>query len=116
MRSPPGETMDGELDALSEAAAIALKGAASADRRHIMEQLVSRPLSLPQLVELTGLAPSSIAHHVQVLCDCGLAEVRLSKVRAAPQGLWRLRSYFDMALLAATRPHPGAPSGRRRKT
>jgi DNA-binding transcriptional ArsR family regulator len=89
------------LTAASEAPAALFRALADPTRRRLMERLVSGPASAGDLSRQLGLPRVNISHHLSVLAEAGLVDLRARQAAVRPEALTRLRRYFDLALTTA---------------
>jgi DNA-binding transcriptional ArsR family regulator len=78
-------------------------------RRRLLEQLVSRPVGAGELGRRLGLPRVNVSHHLSVLAEAGLVDLRGRQAAVRPEALTRLRRYFDMALTTAAISLPQTP-------
>lgn len=70
-------------------------------RRRLLERLVAGPATAGDLARHVGLPRVNVSHHLGVLAAAGLIDQRHRRAAVRPEGLARLRRYFDLALTAA---------------
>ena len=87
--------------AASETPAALFRALADPTRRRLVERLVSGPASAGELARLLGLARVNVSHHLSVLAEAGLVDLRARQAAVRPDALTRLRRYFDLALTTA---------------
>jgi len=87
--------------AASETPAALFRALSDPTRRRLVERLVSGPASAGELSRLLGLARVNVSHHLGVLAEAGLVDLRARKAAVRPEALTRLRRYFDLALTTA---------------
>ena len=87
--------------AASETPAALFRALADPTRRRLMEQLVSGPASAGDLSRGLGLPRVNVSHHLSVLAEAGLVDLRARQAAVRPDALTRLRRYFDLALTTA---------------
>ena len=99
------------LTAASEAPAALFRALADPTRRRLMERLVSGPASAGDLARVLGLPRVNVSHHLGVLAEAGLVELRARRAAVRAEALTRLRRYFDLALTTAaiSLPETAAP-------
>lgn len=79
-------------------------------RRVLLERLVARPASAGDLARDLSLPRVNVSHHLGVLAAAGLIDLRRRQASIRPDGLRRLRGYFDTALTSAAISSPGGRS------
>lgn len=89
------------LAAASEAPAALFRALADPTRRALMERLVSGPSSAGELARRLSVPRVNVSHHLSVLADAGLVDLRARQAAVRPEALTRLRRYFDLALTTA---------------
>ena len=89
------------LAAASGAPAALFRALADPTRRSLMERLVSGPASPGDLARALGLPRVNVSHHLSVLAEAGLVDLRARQAVVRPEALTRLRRYFDLALSTA---------------
>lgn len=89
------------LKAAGEAPAGLFRALADPTRRALLEQLVSGPVSAGELSRRLSLPRVNVSHHLGVLAEAGLIDLRARRAVVRPEALTRLRRYFDLALTTA---------------
>lgn len=84
-----------------EASAALFRALADPVRRALVRQLAAGPASAGELARRTGLPRVNVSHHLGVLAEAGLVDLRQRRASMRPEGLARLRRYFDRALTVA---------------
>lgn len=84
-----------------EAPAAMFRALADPVRRALVRQLAAEPASAGQLARRLGLPRVNISHHLGVLAQAGLVDLRQRRASLRPDALARLRRYFDRALTVA---------------
>lgn len=87
--------------AAGETPAALFRALADPTRRRLVERLVSGSASAGELARLLGLARVNVSHHLGVLAEAGLVDLRARRAAVRPDALTRLRRYFDIALATA---------------
>lgn len=77
-------------------------------RRRLLERLVSGPKSAGELAQWLALPRVNVSHHLGVLADAGLVDLRARQAAVRPAALTRMSRYFDRALttVAISLPEP----------
>lgn len=70
-------------------------------RRRLLERLVSGPRSAGDLARWLDLPRVNVSHHLGVLADAGLVDLRSRQAAVRPAALTHMRRYFDRALTTA---------------
>lgn len=70
-------------------------------RRKLLERLVSAPASAGELAAWLALPRVNVSHHLGVLADAGLVDLRARQAAVRPAALTRMSRYFDLALTTA---------------
>lgn len=78
-----------------------LRALADPLRRRILAQLAAGPQSSGEVARRLGLPRVNVTHHLGVLADAGLVELRGRRAVLRPDALAPLRAYFDRALAVA---------------
>ena len=89
------------LSAVSEAPAAMFRALADPTRRELLERLVPGPASAGELSRSLGLPRVNVSHHLSVLAEAGLVDLRARQAAVRPEALTKLRRYFDLALTTA---------------
>lgn len=84
-----------------DAPAEMFRAVADPTRRVLLERLVARPASAGDLARRLSLPRVNVSHHLGVLAAAGLVDLRGRQASIRPDGLRRLRRYFDAALTSA---------------
>lgn len=87
--------------AAREASPDLFRALADPTRRRLLEHLVSGPVGAGELARRLGLPRVNVSHHLGVLADAGLVDLRGRRATVRAEALTRLRRYFDMALTTA---------------
>jgi len=77
------------------------RAVADPTRRRLLEHLVSGPVGAGELARRLGVPRVNVSHHLSVLAEAGLIDLRARQAAVRPEALTRLRRYFDMALTTA---------------
>jgi DNA-binding transcriptional ArsR family regulator len=93
--------MEPWLAAASEAPAALFRALADPTRRALLERLVASPASAGELSRRLSLPRVNVSHHLGVLAEAGLVDLRARQAAVRPETLVRLRRYFDLALTTA---------------
>lgn len=104
------------LSEASAAPAAAFRALADPTRRRLMEHLVSGPASAGDLARRLDMPRVNVSHHLGVLADAGLVDLRARQAAVRPDALTRLRRYFDLALTIAATRLPDMPQPVARET
>lgn len=75
-----------------------LRALADPTRRALLERLASGPASAGELARRLVLPRVNVSHHLGVLAAAGLVDLSQRRAAIRPEGLVRLRRYFDAAL------------------
>ncbi len=78
-------------------------------RRRLLEHLVAGPVGAGELARRLGLPRVNVSHHLSVLAEAGLVDLRARQAAVRAEALTRLRRYFDMALTTAAISLPQTP-------
>jgi DNA-binding transcriptional ArsR family regulator len=97
------------LAAAREAPPAMFRALADPMRRRLLETLVAGPASAGDLARRLGQPRVNVSHHLGVLADAGLIELRARQAVVRPDALTQLRRYFDMALTTAAISLPETP-------
>lgn len=103
----PGEAW---FAAARETAPGLFRAVADPTRRRLLEHLVSGPSGAGDLARRLDLPRVNVSHHLGVLAEAGLVELRGRRAAVRAEALTRLRRYFDMALTTAAINLPKTPS------
>lgn len=84
-----------------DAPAALFRALADPVRRALVAQLAAGPASAGELARRLGLPRVNVSHHLGVLAEAGLVDLRQRRASMRPEGLASLRRYFDRVLTAA---------------
>lgn len=96
-------------DSLGAASPELFRALADPVRRRLLQHLVAGPASAGELARRLGLARVNVSHHLGVLADAGLVDLRGRRAMVRPEPLARVRRYFDRALTTAAITVPQPP-------
>jgi DNA-binding transcriptional ArsR family regulator len=108
MDDPQSSLHEAWLSVAGEAPAALFRALADPTRRRLVEHLVAGPASAGELARRLGLPRVNVSHHLSVLADAGLVDLRARQAAVRPEALTRLRRYFDLALTTAAISLPDA--------
>ena len=83
-------------------------------RRQVLQEVVRGPVNVDVLRRRLGCSKNLLRHHLGVLAQAGLVELRGEGVSARVEALQAMSRYFDLALLgvARTQVQPSLERGR----
>ena len=95
--------------AAGEASPALFRAMADPIRRRLVLELVRGPASAGELARRLGLPRVNVSHHLGVLAEADLVDLRQRRAVVRPESLARLRRYFDRALTMAAISSMAAP-------